>query len=91
VGLLKRLLQLDDDSDIEIGSLTSDLERQDEKVATVSSSRFEAALGPSDQWYKILPPTTDGTLPPRKTYVSLDTNFHDFTPLAIPGGDYLFE
>lgn len=86
------MLELDEhDSDIELGSLTSDLERQNEKVATFSSSRLEAVLGSGDQWHKILPLATDGTLLARKTYVTLDTKFHDFTLLAVPEGGYLFE
>lgn len=91
-GFLTRLLELDEqDSDVELGSLTSDLERKNEKVATFSSSRLEATLGSSDQWYKPLPLVTDETLLARKAYVTLDTKFHDFTPLAVPEGGYRFE
>lgn len=90
--MLKRLLKLDEqDSDIELGSLTPDLERQNEKVATFSSSRLGATLGSVDQLHKLLPLATDGTPLARKIYVTLDTKFYDFTPLAVPEGGHIFE
>jgi hypothetical protein len=71
------------ESDITLHSLALDVERRDEKVATISSPRLEAALETGDHWQKPLPGPTSGALSARRRHVTLDTRFYSFTPLAV--------
>jgi hypothetical protein len=83
--LLNDLFGLNDqESDITLRSLALDVERRGEKVVTISSSRLEAALETGDQWQKPLPGPTNGALSAGRRYVTLDTHFYGFTPLAVP-------
>jgi hypothetical protein len=81
------------ESDIELRSLALDVERRDEKVATISSPRLEAALKTGDQWQKTLPGPINGALSAGRRHVILDTRFYSFTPLAVPEDEdeHLFE
>lgn len=82
--LLQGLLGLNgQEPDIELRSLASDVERQDEKVATFSSPRIEAALEAGDQWQMTLPSPTNGALSARRRHLIVDTRFDHFTPLAV--------
>src|SRR4051794_21173008 len=92
--LLCSLFELNgQESDIKVHSLALDVERRDEKVATISSPRLEAALKTGDQWQKTLPGPTNGALSAGLRHVILDTRFDNFTPLAVPEGEdkHLFE
>ena len=81
------------ESDIALHSLALDVERRDEKVATISSPRLEAALETGDRWQKSLPGLTSGALSVGRRHVILDTRFYSFTPLAVPEDEdkHLFE
>ena len=81
------------ESDIALHSLALDVERRDEKVATISSPQFEAALETGDQWQKSLPGPTSGALSAGRRHVILDTQFYSFTPLVVPEDEdkHLFE
>ncbi|KFY81101.1 hypothetical protein V498_08740 [Pseudogymnoascus sp. VKM F-4517 (FW-2822)] len=82
---LREVLELSGDStEIRVGSVAADLEHQDEIVATVNCSRIESVLDSSDQWHKALPANTDGTRLAKRSYIALDTKFHDFTPFTAP-------
>jgi hypothetical protein len=92
--LLNSLFALNgQESDIALHSLALDVERQDEKVATISSPRLEAALETGDQWQKSLPGPTNGALSVGRWHVILDTRFYSFTPLAVPEDEdkHIFE
>jgi hypothetical protein len=79
--------------DIALHSLALDVERRDEKVATIGSPQLEAALGTGDHWQKPLPGPTSGALLAGRRHVTLDTRFYNFTPLAVPEDEdkHLFE
>jgi hypothetical protein len=81
------------ESDIALHSLALDVERRDEKVATISSPRLEAVLETGDQWQKSLPGPTHGALSAGRRHVILDARFYSFTPLAVPedGDKHFFE
>jgi hypothetical protein len=81
------------ESDISLRSLALDVERWDEKVATITSPRLEEALKTGDQWQKSLPGPANGALSAERRCVTLDTHFYSFTPLAVPEGEvkHLFE
>lgn len=82
-GLVNNVFGLDNQkSDIELRSLG--LDRQDEKVAIISSPRLEAVLSTGEQWRKDLPDQTSISRPAGRRQIMLDTQFYDFTPLAIP-------
>lgn len=81
------------ESDIALHSLALDVERRDEKAATISSPRLEATLEAGDQWQKPLPGPASGALSAGRRHVILDTRFSSFTPLAVPEDEdkHLFE
>ena len=81
------------ESDIELRSLASDLERQGERVAIVVSPRLEAVLQTGEQWRKGFPDPTSKAQPGGRRQIMLDTHFYGFTPLAVPEGEdkYCFE
>lgn len=81
------------ESVISLRSLALDVERQDEKVATIDSPQFKAALESGEQWQISLPGPTNGALSAGRRYIILDTSFYSFTPLAVPEDEdkHLFE
>jgi hypothetical protein len=90
--LLKGVVGLNEhESDIEVGSLALDVERRNEKVATISSSRLEAFLGPGDRWQKALPISTKSNVSAGRRHIILDTGFYSLTTLAAPEDNHLFE
>lgn len=74
-------------------SLALDIERHDQKVATISSSKLEAFLTTGEQWQKAVPNLSDGARPVKGRQIILDDRFYYFTPFAVPEveTDYLFE
>lgn len=76
-----------------MGSLALDVERRDEKVATVNSSKLQVFLTTGEQWEKALPNPIDGARSIGQRYIILDERFYNFTPFAVPEAknEHLFE
>ena len=78
---------------IEVCSLALDIERHDEKVATVTSSQLGAFLTTGEQWQKALPNPINGARSVGQRHIVLDERFYNFTPFAVPKieNEHLFE